>query len=443
MVIEMKALLEAQNPWWLRPDERAARRFPYRRQLQGTILRQILRIEDRRAVVLMGPRQVGKSVLLAQAADDLLDEGWPPQNLLYFDFSDSRLTEELSVHQIEELVPDAISSDYPQVLLLDEVSRAPRWDLWLKQAVDRRRGRIVVTDSAATVVRQAGRESGAGRWDEYWLETLSYAEFLSIRGVVDETESAGAPRGVTPALLERYLETGGFPEHALAVSVPAALSRLREQIVAQAILRDLGGRVKDPDQVRKLFAFVVRQSGGIWNETDRASDLQSNRHSVRQWRQLLEDTLLVVPLERFAERAAAALRSRPKLYAADHGLVAAFALTDPADPEIRSRIFETTVFRHLRELLRGDSRSGLYYYRDRSGREVDFVLDLPGSRVLLEVTISNRLKPGKLSQLEEVAGKTGAERRIVIFGGSISVEQERAQAIPLGTFLLDPQAVLP
>jgi predicted AAA+ superfamily ATPase len=443
MAIEMKALLETQNPWWLRPEERVARRYPYRRPLQGTILRQILRLEDRRAVVLMGPRQVGKSVMLAQTADDLLDEGWPPQNLVYFDFSDSRLIEELAVHQLEELVPDAMAPDYPRVLLLDEVSRAPRWDLWLKQAVDRHGGRIVVTDSAATVVRQAGRESGVGRWDEYWLETLSYAEFLSLRGAIDQTASPGAPRGVTPALLERYLELGGFPEHALATNVPAARSRLREQIVAQAILRDLGGRVKDPDHVRKLFAFLVRESGGIWNETDRASDLQSNRHSVRQWRQLLEDTLLVVPLERFTERPAVALRSRPKIYAADHGLVAAFALTDPADPETRGRIVETTVFRHLRELLRGDARTSLSYYRDRSEHEVDFVLDLPGSRVLVEVTISGRLKPGKLSRLEEVARKTGAERKIVVFGGAIGGEQDRAQAIPLGTFLLDPQAVLP
>jgi predicted AAA+ superfamily ATPase len=158
---------------------------------------------------------------------------------------------------------------------------------------------------------------------------------------------------------------------------------------------------------------------------------------------LLEDTLLVVPLERFADRAAAALRSRPKVYAADHGLVAAFALTDTTDPEVRGRLFETAVFRHLREFLHQDSRTELTYYRDRSDREVDFVLDLPGARVLVEVTASSRLKPGKLKQLEAIARRVGAARRVVVFGGSIGVEEDRARAIPLGTFLLDPSGVLP
>lgn len=444
--MDIRAIIQAQNPWWRHPHERAARKYPFRRQLQPLVLRQVRRVEDRRAVVLMGPRQVGKSVLLRQTVDDLLDDGWPPLNILYFDFEDGRLTPEVAAYEVVEIEREGVRPDYPRVLLFDEVARSPRWDRWLKQAVDQELGRIVVTDSAATVVRQAGRESGVGRWDEYWLEGLTLSEFLGLQRRLGNLPEAPAEVGLADALpfIPQYLSLGGFPEHASSVNVADALRRLREQVVAQAILRDLGGRVRDPEQVRKLFAFLVRESGGLWNESDRAVDLGSDRRTVGQWLQLLEDTLLVVRLERLALKPAAGLRSKPKLYAADHGLVNAFALADSTDPEVRARVYEAAVFRHLRELLRGDSRTAISYYRDRSGREVDFVVDLPDARVLIEVTGSSRVKSEKLARLDDVARAIGADRQVVVFGGELGETGEAVRTVPLGSFLFDPgQAVAP
>lgn len=439
--MNIRAIVEAQNPWWRERHARAARKYPFRRRLQHRVLRQVLRIEDRRAVVLMGPRQVGKTVLLRQTVDDLLDDGWPPLNILYFDFSDVRLTREVPVHEIAELQGLGLHPDYPRVVLLDEVSYAPRWDRWLKQAVDRESGRLVVTDSAATVVRQAGRESGVGRWDEHWLEGLTLSEFLGLQRRLGILRDSGRGDLLSDALafIPQYLDLGGFPEHATSTNVADALSRLRDQVVAQAVLRDLGGRVRDPEQVRKLFVYLIRESGGLWNESHRASDLGSDRRAVGQWLQLIEDTLLVVRLKRFVDKAAAGLRAQPKLYSADHGLVNAFALGDSSQPEVRARVYEAVVFRHLRELVREDARSTLSYYRDRTGREVDFVLDLPGERVLIEVTGSRQVKRQKRERLGAVARKVGADRRIIVFGGNLAEEREEVRITPLGSFLLDPQ----
>lgn len=72
-------LLQDQNPWWRDGAIRRARGYPVRRDLQPKVLSRLLRVDDRRAVLLLGPRQVGKTILLLQLADDLLAQGWPPR----------------------------------------------------------------------------------------------------------------------------------------------------------------------------------------------------------------------------------------------------------------------------------------------------------------------------------------------------------------------------
>src|SRR4029079_10324184 len=93
-------LLQDQNPWWRDGAIRRARGYPVRRDLPPKGLSRILRVDDRRAVLLLGPRQVGKTVLLLQLADDLLAQGWPPQNLTYFDFSDERMKCEVTAQDV-------------------------------------------------------------------------------------------------------------------------------------------------------------------------------------------------------------------------------------------------------------------------------------------------------------------------------------------------------
>src|SRR5947199_8528066 len=117
-------ILEDQNPWWREPAHRSARRYPVRRDLQPVVLTQLLRLDDRRALVLLGPRQVGKTVLLRQLADDLLDAELSPANLTYFDFSDDRLTGRVTPRDIADARPVGFAPNQPRILLLDEVGRA-------------------------------------------------------------------------------------------------------------------------------------------------------------------------------------------------------------------------------------------------------------------------------------------------------------------------------
>lgn len=402
------------------------------------VARQILRLDDRRAVLVMGPRQVGKTTLLLQTVDDLLDRGWPPGNVLYFDFSDPRVVDEISPRDVLAISPAGMSSDYPRILLLDEISRAARWDLWLKKAVDQEIGRIAATDSAASVLRQGSRESGQGRWDELWLEGLDFREFVALRSPPDEPFEAAL--AAAPNHFDDYLGLGGFPEYANSEPSAEVRRRLRTDVVERAILRDLAGRVEDPNRVRDLFVYLVQESGGLLNVQNRARDLAANNRSVASWLALLEDTLLISTLPLASAHAAARLRSQPKVYAADHGFVEAFAaLPQPGrDHDVRSRIFETVVYRHLRDLAR-DREAELGYWRGTKGAEVDFLLRGPDGRAAaIEVTSGWRPRPDKLAEVARVAEKVEAARAILVHGGLEEGRVGSVHVIPLGQFLADP-----
>src|SRR5690606_30291530 len=157
--------------------------------------------------------------------------------------------------------------------------------------------------SAAAHLRDAGRESGAGRWDELLLEGLTYREFLGILG--DPGEPAAARHARQPLPLPRYLANGGFPEH-VDVEASVARERLRQDVGDRAILRDLLRTGADVLRIQRLFVYLAQQSGALADAAKLAQLLGADRRSVHDWLLRLHETQLVVTLHRHTASAASA-----------------------------------------------------------------------------------------------------------------------------------------
>lgn len=444
----LESLLLVQNPWWRDPSSRKARAFPVRRQAFAEMVERLSDAGNRRALVLTGPRQVGKTTLLRQVADYFLDQGWPPGNLLAFDFSDERVTGEVTAREVVEYEPEGLVLDHPRLLLLDEIRLAPGWSAWLKQAVDDGVGRILATDSASSVLREGKRDSGLGRWDELKVEGLLFREYLRLVGMPQEEPEHTLER--VPNALERYLTVGGFPEHAASEDLDDALERLRSDIADKAILRDLKDLKRldlDVDRVHDLFFYLVRDSGSIFNASKRTRDFEPRPKSltVQGWVDRLLDTMLLARLEKRTLRATEELRKRPqpKIFAADHGLIVAFSpFPKRLDGEgIRPRVFESVVFRHLRELVRRVSGK-LTFFRDNNEEEIDFVLNCDQGVFGVEVTSSSETRGRKLALLEKADRALGADRLFLIHGGFREFTEKNIRGIPLRAFLLQPDSIL-
>ena len=142
---ELFSVLQEFNPWWSGqpvadlPDwERAASR-----QIRAWIDDR----ETKRALLLTGARQVGKTTLFRQAIRRLVTEGFPPANLLYatFDHPILKLAGlERTLQAWDELFPPV--AGHPRMLFLDEIQFVPDWQTWLKHQSDFQRGRRIAAD---------------------------------------------------------------------------------------------------------------------------------------------------------------------------------------------------------------------------------------------------------------------------------------------------------
>ncbi len=325
--------------------------------------------------------------------------------------------------------------------MLDEIRFAPNWDRWLKQAVDASVGRIVATDSAASILRAGTRESGQGRWDELRIEGLSFAEFARLHAIAEEDVEQVLLR--RPTLHEHYLRVGGFPEHAFSDAYAEVRQRLRADIAERAIFRDLLPLGVDLQRVKDLFVYLVQDSGSVFEAAVRARDLTpvADVRSVQAWVDLLETTLMLAPLDRFGLRPAARLRSGRRLYAADHGLIQAFAVAPRRDVRVLAQVTEAVVFRHLRDLAR-DSGSELSYYRKDDEHEIDFVLSSATDVIAIEVTSSRRLRSEKLKELRRAQTALRPKATLLIFGGVVESSEDDIRVLPLASFLRDPRKIL-
>jgi predicted AAA+ superfamily ATPase len=156
----------------------------------------------------------------------------------------------------------------------------------------------------------------------------------------------------------------------------------------------------------------------------------------------LEETRLLTRLERDNQAgtsARVALRSQPKIFASDHGLITAFSPhPEPIyDPDTRARVFEAVVFRHLRELAR-TANATISFGRLDDDLEVDFIVRYADTCVGVEVTSSADARVRKLRRADEAMSRMGITRKLLVHGGVRIEEGGGLEIVPLHEFLLNP-----
>jgi Predicted ATPase (AAA+ superfamily) len=189
----------------------------------------------------------------------------------------------------------------------------------------------------------------------------------------------------------------------------------------------------------------MENSNAIFDLRARAQDIDADPRSVDEWVGLLEDTLLLTRLRAYTVKASARLRkrSKSKLYAADHGLIAAFAASSEplGDPYIKGKIVEAASYRQLRELAEQQDES-LTYFRSPNGKnEIDFILKTKSEPVAIEVTSGTDFTE-KLGKLKWANTHIGLKRLVLVHGGLEEKVAGAVHIVPLYRFLLEPGMVV-
>jgi predicted AAA+ superfamily ATPase len=373
------------------------------------------------AVVLLGPRQVGKTTLARQVAT-----AWPT-GAAYLDLerpSDRRRLDDAEAY---------LRAQAPKLVVIDEIHRAPELFALLRSLIDERReqgqrfGHFLLLGSAAIELMRQSSETLAGR--------VAYLDMAPVSQ--PEATAAGLPP-------DQLWVRGGFPDSLLAIDDAHSLA-WRQDFVRSYLERDVPmfAPRMPAETLGRLWTMLAHSQGGLLNQAQLAASLGVSAPAVGRYIDLLADLHLVRRLMPWATNVGKRLVKTPKVYVRDSGLV--HALLDLATQHhvlghpVAGASYEGHVLETLLQHI-GPSRKP-HFYRTHDGAEIDLLLSRGGQPdVAIEVKRSSA--PSLDRGFGQACDDLGVAQRYVVYPGTERFPlRHGAQAIGLDDMVKELQAL--
>jgi uncharacterized protein len=341
-------------------------------------------LKDWPAVVVVGPRQCGKTTLARALA-------FP-----YFDLEQNEDRVRLDAH-----FPEVMSGR--RIVVFDEAQSWPELFPRLRGAIDldrRRNGRFLLTGSVSPALMRNVSESLAGR-----LAVVEMSPFLA-----DE---------LAPAERKRHWLCGGFPDG--GVLEPRRFPDWQKSYLALLVGRDLPnwGLPGRPNETSRLLHMLALSNGQVWNASRIGQSLGISYHTVNAHVEFLESAFLLRRLVPFSGNLSKRLVKSPKIFIRDSGLLHALlgiANEDNlwAQPWVGAS-WEGYVIESILSHLALDGRAPqACYLRTSDGYEIDLVLDLADERWAIAIKLTTSPSPAEAARLEQTAKLVGATHAALV-----------------------------
>jgi predicted AAA+ superfamily ATPase len=320
---------------------------------------------------LFGPRGTGKSTWLEASLPDAL----------FVDLLKPAIYRRLDARP--EKLAEMVAGSTSRTIVVDEVQRMPELLTVVHDLIEHDRSRrFILTGSSARKLRRGGVDLLAGRALRKTLHPFMAAELPAF------DLPAALRHGLLPLVV-------ADPEPAAVLDAYASLY-LDEEVKVEGWVRNVG-------HFARFLEVVSFSHAAVLNASNVARECEVQRKTVAGYLEVLEDLLLCFRLPVFTRRARRQLAAHPKLYLFDAGVYRSLRPTGPLDraEEIDGCAFEGLVAQHLRAWIAySGSDCKLYYWRTRSGVEVDFIVYGGDGFWALEVKNTASVRPQDLRALK-------------------------------------------
>ncbi len=359
---------------------------------------------------LFGPRGTGKSTWLKQYYTDAeVIDLLAPEVFREYSARPERLRE----------VTSGASSN---TIIIDEVQKVPELLDVVHELIERGTGlHFVLTGSSARKLKRTGVDLLAGRAIVKTMHPFMAAE-------LGKSFSLG-----------ECLQTGLVPLITSSISPKETLASyvalyLKEEVQMEGVVRNIGA-------FSRFLEAVSFSHGSTLNVSEVARECQVKRKTVDNYLAVLEDLLLSFRVPVFSRRAKRNLISHPRFYYFDSGVFRSLRPTGPLDNphEIDGAGLEGLVAQHLRAWIAysSDKHCNLYYWRTKSGVEVDFILYGEGTFWAIEVKNSTRINSKTLRGLTAFQEDYPEAHALLLYRGSERLLINNVLCLPCEQFLLN------
>jgi predicted AAA+ superfamily ATPase len=399
-----------------------------------------------KAAVVIGVRRSGKSTYLFQRMERLAESGVPRQNILYLNFFDDRL-HNLTADNLG-LIAEAYYSIYPEkknaekvYCFFDEIQAVPGWEPFIDRIMRTEKCEVLLTGSSARMLSKEIATQMRGRALSWEMFPFSFREFLDYKGVECDAPLSTKKQFMVRKTFEDYWKTGGFPEVA---GLPRSLRiKTHQEYFSTLLFRDLVERhdVSHPRAVSDLAHRLMDNAASLYSVNGLYGYLKSLGHkapkpAVSDYLEWFEDALFLFSVRIFDAKATRREGNPKKIYCVDHAMVSSVS----SGILINSgQLLENLVFAALRRL-----HPEIYYYKTRTGREVDFIVPargLPGMLVqVCESMAEPKTRKREITALAEAMTEQGLPTGIIVTRNEeerIEVESGMIKAVPAWRFLLE------
>ncbi len=414
--------LQYENPWWLNKQIPDFYNSMSKRLYFNLFYPFVIENEIKRALVLMGPRRVGKTVMLFHSIQQLINDGVNPQKIFFIGI-DNPIYVNLGLEDILDLCKKSLNhSDLKECyVFFDEIQYLKNWERHLKILVDSYpKTKFVVSGSAAAALKWYSTESGAGRFTDFMLPPLTFQEYIHLKNLnhliykgsisYDDNQIPYCLTFDIKALNKEflhYLNFGGYPEVVLSERIQSDMGQyVKNDIVDKVLLRDLPSLygIKDVQELNRFFTYLAYNTGNEFSYETMSKESGIQKDTLKKYLEYLEAAFLIKVLNKVDLKAKRLKRiSRFKVYLTNSSLrTALFSPIVETDNEM-GNLVETGV---LSQWMHRENLD-LNYARWKEGRnegEVDLVLlDDKSFKPLwgVEIKWSNRYfyKPKELKSL--------------------------------------------
>lgn len=358
---------------------------------------------------LFGPRGTGKSTLIKStyphcAIIDLLE----PDIYRQFRAHPERLKDYIFGHE------------NTNCFIIDEVQKVPELLSIVHQLIEEKRGwQFILTGSSSRKLKKTGVDLLGGRAQLKILHPFmaseipndfDFAERLKF-GMLPLVVDSDDPQGDLKAYIALYM---------------------KEEVQVESLVRKV-------DQFSQFVEIISLSQASVINLSNIARDCCISAKTVENYIQILEDLLLSFKIPIFTKKAKRNLSSHPKFYYFDCGVFQSIRPKGPLDntDAIAGHALETLVAQHLRAWIDYSTLDGkLYFWRTKSGLEVDFIIYGEIGFYAIEVKQASSIKLPDLRGLQEFYADYPESKTILLYGGKEKLLVKNVLCIPITEFLL-------
>ena len=362
--MEKAEILEILDDWnfWTKKKETGIRRDSY--------IQKLVKLHDTNQVIaIMGVRRSGKSTIMLQWLEHMIEGGVDPKNTLYINFEDVRFREfSLGLlNKIYDIYLEVAQPTSRHYIFLDEVHKIDGWERFARTMHELKKADVFVSGSNAKLMSGDLSAVLTGRHLDLEVFPLDFKEFLMFNNLqINSLLEAVSNRHKIKALLNEYLQHGGLPLVVLKKTKKELLQTYFEDILNKDIAE--GYKIENIPKIKSLAKFYLTHAGRRISFNNLSKMLDLSLDTIERYSYYLEEVYLAFFIKKFSYSLKEQEKTMAIVYCIDNGLRNLLSFKFSED---HGWLYQNTV---ANSLIKRYGKENIFYWMSKTKEEVDFVV---------------------------------------------------------------------